>query len=285
MSNTGKRTTRLKNLQVNEVSFVDRGACGDANILLYKRKDCDTIYSKGSNFIKNPTGESPMTLEELQKQLTALTATVTKQGEDLALVTKERDDLKKAQEEAAAKAKDGKWPPKKGEEDGEMAAKKNLTPEELAKKEADDAIKKQFEDMEKRAVEAEKVAADALNIAKAEREARELLEYSKRAETEYPNIGGTPEQKGEFLKAIGGLSQDMQKFAKEMLTSHNEAIGKSFHEYGSTRSTEAAGPLEKLNSLAKAYQEAHTDVDYATAYSKVLGTPEGSKLYGQTQGR
>lgn len=83
--------------------------------------------------------------------------------------------------------------------------------------------------LRERAERAEKIASE-------ERDARLLGEYSKRAEKEYPNVPGTPEEKGRVLKALDEkLDATEAKALKIMLASGNNAMSTLMRERGTTQ--------------------------------------------------
>src|SRR6185503_3608862 len=63
-------------------------------------------------------------------------------------------------------------------------------------------IQKRMEALEKRATDAETSAKEANEIAKREADARKVIEFTKRAETELPNTPGKPEEKGLIMKSL-----------------------------------------------------------------------------------
>lgn len=298
----GKRKpAKLKNLTVNEISFVDRGANPGANILLYKRKDVTMNSSDPKSSLDkrgNLQGDPRMDIQELAKMLgdvgkavTTLTDTVTKGQSDLAAVTAKLEALEKA----------GKKP--KGECDGDpemddaAAAKKKAEQDALekAKNEIPEPLRKQMESMEKALEETKKGLADAkkgqeeaLSIAKAEREARELMALEKRAETEFPNVPGDATTKAQLLKQIEAMPDEVKKFALETLKSTNDSVGQSFEEKGSSYSPTVAigkkAALDALDTMAKALFEKRKGEEgftYEKAYAEAIQSPDGQKHYAQ----
>jgi len=141
------------------------------------------------------------------------------------------------------------------------------------KAEMPEEMRKRFEDMEKRAKEAEE-------IAKAEREAREFDALKKRAESEYPNLPKDADTKAKVLKALESTDEEVAKAAKEILDGANEAYGSIFKERGVTGSDSEETAEGQLNKKAQEKADAE-GVSFAKAYSDVLQTPEGMKLYEQ----
>jgi hypothetical protein len=119
-------------------------------------------------------------------------------------------------------------------------------------------------------------------IAKAEREKREVMELTKRAETELSNLPGDAPVKIAVLKAIDSITdEDTRKKATELLKAHNEAHGAAFVKRGTTQNNDTGNVTGRLDAMAKKYAEDHK-VPFAKAYDEVLRTDEGKALYEQT---
>lgn len=116
-------------------------------------------------------------------------------------------------------------------------------------------------------------------IAKDEKEARESAEFTKSAETLYKNLPGDPDVKGKVLKAADGLPKDVKEALTTMLKAGNEAMSKAkvFDELGSGEVGEDSSE-GRLNKMAEVYAE-EKNVTFAKAYTVVLKTKEGRKLY------
>lgn len=116
-------------------------------------------------------------------------------------------------------------------------------------------------------------------IAKDEKDARESAEFTKSAETLYKNLPGDPDVKGKVLKAADGLAKDVKEALTTMLKAGNEAMVKSkmFKEIGVDEVGEDSAE-GKLNKMAEVYAE-EKNVTFAKAYTVVLKTKEGRKLY------
>lgn len=126
-------------------------------------------------------------------------------------------------------------------------------------------------------------AENAEKIAKEEQEKREVQEFTKQAETDYPNLPGTPEVKGSILKAIAGMAKEVGDGLTAMLKAGNEGIadGKLFKEAGQGGTPTTGSPEAELDKLAKE-EAAKTNTTFAKAYSAVLGTERGNELYQET---
>lgn len=258
-----------RNLQVDEVSLVDKGANPGAKIALFKFQNRDNIDPNPSN------GDLPaMTPEELQKaldlqkgevektlsELTAVKADLAKAQEDL----KKSEDAAKLAEAELAKAKKDKAC-KEGEPpelDDEM--KKSMSPELL----------KSFDAMQKRLEESEKVQKD-LN------DKLELQSLEKQAEQAFPNLPGEPIQKAVLLRTMQGLPDVQKNYLEQVLKSANEAIGNKFEPIGKATNAVLKGDAQsQFDLLVKAHM-AKNQVGESDATDAVMKTAEGKELYAK----
>jgi hypothetical protein len=116
-----------------------------------------------------------------------------------------------------------------------------------------------------------------------ERDARELIEFTKQAEGMYPNLPGEASAKGKVIKAISTFDADTRATLDAMLKAGNESLAKAFDETG-TASAPAEGDntaVAQLNKMAETYA-ADNKVTFAKAYDAVLKTTEGLDLYEQS---
>lgn len=125
--------------------------------------------------------------------------------------------------------------------------------------------------------------AQQVEIAK-ERDARETVEFAKRADTEIPALPGESIAKGKALRAIAKLGEEDRKTVEAMLKAGNEAMRSRLKEIGKGGGDGADTPDQKLEALAKAHAETHK-VDFAKAYNAVLESEEGRRLYAASRGR
>lgn len=257
-----------RNLQVDEVSLVDKGANPGAKVVLTK-------FDNRVNIDPNPINGDPpaMTVEELQKALAAQKAEVEKTLGEITSVKAEltsvQADLSKAQEAKKMaedelekmKQKDCKKPPE-GELDEDM------------KKKLDPAVTKSFEAMQKRLEESEKLhkeLADKL----------ELQSLEKQAEQAYPNIPGEPVQKAVLLRTVNSLPEVQKKYMEEVLTSANKALESRFTAIGNNTSEVLKGDAnQQFDALVKNYAKEH-GVSEIDANEAVLKTAEGQALYAK----
>lgn len=117
-------------------------------------------------------------------------------------------------------------------------------------------------------------------IAKMEAE-RKRERLAKRAEAEFPNVTGTVTEKADVLEAVDAIQNETtRKALYGYLETLNKFQGQQFTEKGSSDSsggTEAGVKLEKM-----AHERAQkTGETFEKAYSSVLETDEGAKLYDQ----
>lgn len=123
--------------------------------------------------------------------------------------------------------------------------------------------------------------AQQAEIAK-ERDARELLVFEKRAETEWPALPGEPVAKAKALRSLQKLDEADRKVLETMLKSGNSALKQSFRELGKGGGDGADSPGDKIDALAKVYEKEHK-VSFAKAYTAVLDTDEGRELYAASR--
>ncbi len=108
----------------------------------------------------------------------------------------------------------------------------------------------------------------------------EMMEFTKTAETFYPNLPGKPEDKGAVLKTMSTMGKTERETLETMLKSANGANAELFKERGSDGTSLEKTASEKLDSLVNKYREKQSSTE-AVAYAEVLKTEEGKKLYTQ----
>lgn len=111
-----------------------------------------------------------------------------------------------------------------------------------------------------------------------EKALREEAEFVKKAETEYPNLPGKPEEKGKVLKAISKMASEDSKYIMETLSKANAILKSAFTEIGASGEAESKEALEKLNKMASDVASKE-GITFQKAFDKVLNTPEGQQLY------
>ena len=114
------------------------------------------------------------------------------------------------------------------------------------------------------------------------RKAHELEALTKRADAELPNIAGTPEQRGQLLKAVDGIKDaGTRKTVSDALKAADAAVSSLFKSVGSVEEDETSATA-RLDKLAKAYAE-EKGTTYHVAFAEVTKTGEGKKLFAETR--
>ena len=165
------------------------------------------------------------------------------------------------------------------ERKGELLHKSKPEPDELP-----EPIRKRLEEVEKRAKEAEAKNLElAQQIAKANDEKLTAAMIAK-AEAEFPNLPGTPNEKGSVLKSLHCpcLDDGQREAIFKLFRAGNEAVGKLTHSVGTDAATDAAlskgwAAVEK-RAVAWA-QETGRKVSKEVAVTDYLGTVEGAQAY------
>ncbi len=124
---------------------------------------------------------------------------------------------------------------------------------------------------------------------------RKEAEHSRvvaRVEKEYPNVAGKAEDKASLLILIEKADDAVKAMGLSVLKALNDAGGDFKKEQGRT-SGEHNAPLGKMSTDTDASAKLDTmakdlaakeGIPLATAYTKVLDTPEGDALYNQHRG-
>ena len=137
-------------------------------------------------------------------------------------------------------------------------------------------------------INALKSADSARREVAVEKAQRINLELEKRAETELKSLGGTMIGKKALLKALDGIEDEtLRKAAQEVIASANEIAGKGaiFEKRGSS----SAASIEKSSAesqLEKMAQDRAKEksISFEKAYTEVLDTEAGQKLYSEMLG-
>lgn len=121
--------------------------------------------------------------------------------------------------------------------------------------------------------------AQAERVAKLEeKDERESL--AKRAEEAYPNLAGSPVQKGQLVKAVDSISDEETRGAVEdALKAADAAVGKLFDMVGDPEGgddTETAH--DKLTKMAEAAVEEGKYDSVSKAYAAIAASPEGREI-------
>lgn len=150
----------------------------------------------------------------------------------------------------------------------------------VAKSIVGDAAFLMLKSMNERLEKSESETAIAQTIAKEERDKRIAKELADEAEALWPNLPGTPMEKGQVLKSIRELPEAIQKHQMEMMASGNASNSALFKEHGG-RGGDGSTPSEKLTKMANEHATA-TGISFHKAYDAIIQTPEGKKLYEES---
>jgi hypothetical protein len=174
--------------------------------------------------------------------------------------------------------------------DGKKVTKKRTVPadetfemdgETISKAAVGEAAYKLLKAQSERMTALEKQAEDANKLAKEERDARILKELSEEAVKLWPNLPGDALAKGKTLLSIRSMPEDIQKGMLSMMAAGNSTSSVLFKEVGHGGDGDQATPTQKLEKMAKEHA-AKTGVDFHKAYTEILDTPDGQKLYEES---
>lgn len=101
------------------------------------------------------------------------------------------------------------------------------------------------------------------------------------AEKLFPHLTGTPAEKADLLKGIRALPADKQEAQIKIMKAADASMAKGMKEIGQGGKGEEDSAAGKLNKMAKEHAEKNK-VTFEKAYSDVLETEEGKKLYGES---
>jgi hypothetical protein len=121
--------------------------------------------------------------------------------------------------------------------------------------------------------------------------ARVDSDLAKRASTELSNLPGTEQVKKGLLRAVDAITdEDTRKGVMELLKAANVKKAAAFTTVGSTGGSGGQdldvrkGAEDKLDLLAKDYMAKNAGKSYEQAYTEVIATAEGQKLYAEAVG-
>ncbi len=107
--------------------------------------------------------------------------------------------------------------------------------------------------------------------------------YEKRAEAELGHLPGDVAVRGAMLKAIDGIEDESQREAAlNALKAQDEALAVAFKAAGHDASPAPGSPEDKLDDLAKTYNESNPDLSIEQSMTAVLKTTEGHELYAKS---
>lgn len=256
---------KLKQLVVNEVSGVDRGANEGAKVALWKRE------KTGQN-----SGENNMTPEELEKRL----AELEKSNSELSVLAK-MTDAEKSHFESL-----------EGEAQADFLKADSETRQTLienAKKKKEEEEK--MGDLKKGDSESNQILKQAQDNLSAEIKKREALEARiEKMETEKQFndfkdsiVKRIPDIKSDAKADLAKSLYEMEDTLRESVIKELESANKVKEDYFFEKGTAQQGsddPESQLEGLVKAYMDKHS-VDYTKAYQAVTATQEGAVLYNK----
>ena len=126
--------------------------------------------------------------------------------------------------------------------------------------------------------DAQAAAAEAQRIAKAEQDKRETAELIAKAEREFSNVPGKPEEKAAILKHLVSAPEDVRKSIETVLKQYEALVVNGFIAKGHSQDVDPASPGERLNKMAQDLA-VKKGVSHASAYDEVISTEEGRALY------
>ena len=144
----------------------------------------------------------------------------------------------------------------------------------ISKSEVGDGVFAVLKVQQARIEKAEKSAND-------EREARLTKELEAEAERMFPNLPGTAVEKGLMLKNVRSLPEAQQEAQIKMLKAGNESMGDLFKETGAAGFAIEKSGEEKLDKIAKQFQDKDPNLTIEQAYAKAMKSPAGQKIYNE----
>lgn len=144
-----------------------------------------------------------------------------------------------------------------------------------------ESVRKVVEDARKEAAEARKQAEDAQSVAKAEREARVMAEFTKRAEA-LTHLPAKPEDFAKVLKSLHEAAPEAFAAVEKVLQGANEALKQSdlFREVGKGGSGTGGSAMAEIEAVAAELQKADPQLTREQAIEKVMNQrPDLVKKY------
>lgn len=235
----------LSDIELDEVSFVDKGANPGAKISIFKL---------------DQSGDVTMTKEtDLQKQLDELTAKVADVTKALdtekqaaGVLRGENEKLKKQLEETTAKAEELK-----------KAADKDKDPMAILKAQMSDEVRKAFEESERQN------KANAERIAKMETET--AITKCKNELATFANLSIDIEKTAPVLhKMKGALTADELAIIQTVFKAADEGMARLYKEHGDNNVIDMAGDvMKKANVLAEEIRKSDPKLSLEAARARV----------------
>ncbi len=105
--------------------------------------------------------------------------------------------------------------------------------------------------------------------------------FEERVSREIPNLPGTISDRAAILKAVDSMPDQHRVGAMNVLKAQNSAMAKAFDTQGVTTRTgdNDSSPVVKLEAMTKTLVSKNPGLSNEAAFSQVLTTPEGQRLY------
>ena len=281
----------LKDLQINDVSSVDRGAGEGVKIMLMKRDDTNADESPSDNqtlqidmtglLRKALNAETDaMTAEQIKKQIDdAVNAAMKATGEQIAKLSQDSDALKAENAFLKLSPKHQEFAKDFSAEDKKKFADKTDADRdadcEKAAKAAESKLDPEIRKRLDQADEDRKVLNKLL-------EKDEISTFAKRA-TEL----GLAEDKGEMLRKAHRGDAEALKQVEELLKQMGSALretqksGRIFTEFGTAVEKGGSKAIDALNAKAAELRKADKKLSPQQAFAKVCEDPDNSDLVKQ----
>lgn len=217
-----RKVKELRDLEIDEISLVDKGANQHARTVIAKRHDEEDMMEKYFDAEGNPVDVASLELGDVVYDADGEAFELAPEDEaaeekELATVGKRADDDENPFRTQVAKS----------QETGSVANLREELSKALTDKERDEVISKAFDQIG----EYERVAKSAAATAEAERQLRLDREYTEVAKNF--NVGIAPEVLGPVLKrAAEALSNEDCTIIAKALAAGSEAVGELFEEIG-----------------------------------------------------
>ena len=270
----------LKDLQINDVSSVDRGAGRGVKVMLMKRDD-EPEAPTPDNVI-DMTGligkkETDMSAEQIKKVIDDAVSAAMKDATDrITKAETENADLKDQITFMAMPVEKQEFCKNMSKDDKKKFAAKSKDDQDNDMDEAQKAAAVKIDPtIAKRLAEAD----EDRKILKALQLKDEQVTFEKRA-VEL----GLPKDKGEVLRKAHHGDGESMRAVEEMIKSMNEALnaaqkdGQIFKEFGSQQQATGSTALDQLQAKARDLRKSEKGLSEQQAFAKVYGDPENAEL-------
>lgn len=256
----------LTNLELEEISLVDKGANQHAKVTIIKRKEFEQMTDAEFQ-------ELHKMCEEDMKKINALMEKGMTREEAMAAM---RDEMKKSLEEVTANLEkalaDAEELKKALDNNGfDVSVTDGVT--SVAKRAEPEMIVIDGEPIEKSAIPAP-ILKKLIEVEKA----AEVALIEKAANEVLPNAPGTAEVRGKLVQTCKALGDE---FTALLLAADKLFAGLTEEAGAVSKNDDATDPAEKLTNMAKVHAEA-TKQSFAKAYDDLLMyNPDAKKLYNE----